>query len=1692
MEKKVLFLAFLMLTSFLFPAVKPHHLFCQIVHWIEQKENDDTIYLNVGVVCSNNTENVKKGHDYFVNELATLMYENRDELGIYLTPSQLDQIKEFNDSMFFLEDAKLYLYYYKSTTDSKQPYKRVEIPGCYPLKANNKKEVSFIVPDESEGTIGDGNIKTKEEKITVYYGICPIGKNIYGVGGVKVYVDFSGMTTKNGVASGDSKSVFIYDDESAVLNEMASILAAHLSPSSPACFTTLLILGLLLASMYYSGLNPASLFDISIPYLPSPPGIKFSGKTLGVVGRRAGAKYKEQKEKAAKVILSWVRAVKNKTLRRVSSSNIRTQIENALDSKSVSPVKKAALLLCVMTTRGRLSESVIRWILNASDDRVLQEIKNAPFPPDVRRILKSGMIDRNGNVVSAPLLNALENYVHASLLSSFKGRAAGNLSKWPIVGRVLDRTIGLVTGCPLVIRPWNAWLLSARDVVFGLKVQGEMVKHTLSYPIRWWLQATGMYKGEGGLLQRWAALTDDRKIELGHWFRLDTNVSRTYKGIRTALYQDIATNILWLYARRRLLNALVQHFRTRFPEDVARRKAQLVFERMVRRAMNSRNVLENPTIISWFGRLGLDNDRFIQHMRTIISDPTIDWDRKARLLLGEAGKNFHHEDMQQVNRLLGILMEIRRIERQNPNDYQRLQALREYLENRWHIHGKDFNLGEAFIRGKVFITAGKEHFIFERQGTVASSSYFLVGSLKETINQWAYLGLMRRLEQEGLTHMGPFPSPEGFSFVDGFKLFYLKLKVMWLGWGDWYRKEMITVYDPEEGERRVSYAYLLFSKGGTRTVDQVNRVVDNIERRTRQYFEDLLSEEGRMALNSLDNRMSLEQLLYNPGLAQHWYLEETTPNPRYWRANMNFLWPIGGSASPPDRFSLLWQVLALKTKRFQPMDQPLEQMMEMWFRHRFMNMLAGSELFNLHITQDEANRYPVMSSFHLPDAYGSFLERVKWYEYIYDAYCQYFGLRRDDSDSYNRIAQLTERPFTYADFTNKKMPIIHLHDMSYVPYIKGMPVSDWDYIKNGIVTVRRNGRWEAVSIDRIFAEGERQLKRLRTENPELYRIIEELQSRANEVRGIPSEDAIRDAERRLRRSLSSSEWAKISVIFDRLRELYAEMRRCKNGQELDNRIEEVQMILTSFLGDGKNNGTLDRLLINDDVRNAVRGIMRPPRRTLMEDEFEEIRRLLHNDAIPIEIRVILLNQFSQATKEWYRLWREADFIRIDPLRRAPEGSGWFTRAGIRMQEVIGKGIEKWIYGVSRSITTPLAEEVALSELYRSRTHELYMRVRTPQSELNTSNYVSVDYDLSEYNQAWKEWADSWPRFMGAWACYITRDPRGSSTQYGKEWYMAGMYHRGPSMPPPLHVLESMNYYGDNSLFTKMKMLSYRMLTPAWYLNSWLIRGVRNVQTGMYGWPTLYDINVGPDMNLDLMKTYVDVKRPLPHIVRSLFHPGEIMGGVGRWFRFRDAQETERGGVPIMHGVWEAPEHFTQMTGGFWFRRHTDAANPGLSRVDAFGQSRLDPRIAVYLIRESEYRHLFASDYYVRRLAEFSGVHRGISAEAKLFTFQRDMEGYGPKVNYLWSFISPAFFGYYLYHRVRSSIRRGEVPFVGGAVNRMQEMIGRSSGETSQRIRRWAMDKYMGFKANIRICPICGARFRRDGICPNCGYSIRYW
>jgi len=82
------------------------------------------------------------------------------------------------------------------------------------------------------------------------------------------------------------------------LSAFAGAIQSEVGSNLPFCFPAMLIAGLLIAAMYYSGRDPLSLFDITVPKLPKTPSFKVKMQTSPQMLRQVQRRYMMMKKQA--------------------------------------------------------------------------------------------------------------------------------------------------------------------------------------------------------------------------------------------------------------------------------------------------------------------------------------------------------------------------------------------------------------------------------------------------------------------------------------------------------------------------------------------------------------------------------------------------------------------------------------------------------------------------------------------------------------------------------------------------------------------------------------------------------------------------------------------------------------------------------------------------------------------------------------------------------------------------------------------------------------------------------------------------------------------------------------------------------------------------------------------------------------------------------------------------------------------------------------------------------------------------------------------------------------------------------------------------------------------------------------------------------------------------------------------------
>jgi len=172
--------------------------------------------------------------------------------------------------------------------------KRIAVQGCQDIPISTSEQ----------GMQKVGGIDTP---FTYYFGTCDISNVVQGKGQVLFRASYAG---KPGEICGSTQD-YPYDNSKAVGSNVfnaaiTDILAKAASGGGIGtlpCVSIFLVLGLLMASLYFSGKSPVTLLDLTTPRLPAPKGVTASGQILAPFGYAEMKRTVNQKMAAAAAAL---------------------------------------------------------------------------------------------------------------------------------------------------------------------------------------------------------------------------------------------------------------------------------------------------------------------------------------------------------------------------------------------------------------------------------------------------------------------------------------------------------------------------------------------------------------------------------------------------------------------------------------------------------------------------------------------------------------------------------------------------------------------------------------------------------------------------------------------------------------------------------------------------------------------------------------------------------------------------------------------------------------------------------------------------------------------------------------------------------------------------------------------------------------------------------------------------------------------------------------------------------------------------------------------------------------------------------------------------------------------------------------------------------------------------------------------
>lgn len=501
-------------------------------------------------------------------------------------------------------------------------------------------------------------------------------------------------------------------------------------------------------------------------------------------------------------------------------------------------------------------------------------------------------------------------------------------------------------------------------------------------------------------------------------------------------------------------------------------------------------------------------------------------------------------------------------------------------------------------------------------------------------------------------------------------------------------------------------------------------------------------------------------------------------------------------------------------------------------------------------------------------------------------------------------------------------------------------------------------------------------------------------------------------------------------------------------------------------------------------------------------------------------------RYAQITDDWHGFWQDSKIsIRpkneaspiggilpfaphkewsdalLDPLRKIRESSRSFGQWFERMSLYAGAPV----YGASYDL-------VSTSEKLKQNLWALNTKILSRQFE-------SQQMDPS-LRTAFQDIANVYPKYHIVWLGGIDRNPWGFSTSYGLQSSLAVGYHYGSAS------MWDFKWY--RPYMEKSEWIPFNLFTlpvkPALPLGLMFYRAFRGSQMAAWAYPGRWEYSGSP-MNPYNYSTgsKIGMLRSFLNPFYSVFDPlraGEVTN-TGRKFDFMNQargslsllagdQEMVRrdlGGQKYIRANAHAPQDAQWIMKGEYAVARYGAANPAAGHYTPRFELRLASRMAHNLIHgHGTFGGYFETDPSVSDRAYETRVKRELSSISLATKREEELRGFGMFFNSLWAWGSPLLFLYHLpfspvsprdmLQHFREGKRTANWEGLSSGQKARQVLTGRTSGtgfltNAKTKLKFWETDEegktglVNPLNKDLIPCSLCGNLITRFGQCSSC-------
>lgn len=1605
--------------------------------------------------------------------------------------------QEFSKGTFkTLQDAELTFYFSGVAGDT-------PIPGCNPAKTSEVKAVPY--KDSS------GNSQT----LQIYVAKCTIPEELLAEKCMDISVNFQGnafaypATTALTVCA--EKNKLIDSLGGTTPNSLIGIILSYSENEPGVCLLSMALLGLLLASMFYTGKNPLSLLDITTPKLPTPKGVASSGSVLAPMAySRMGSRLREADKYMGKFFSQYTKNT-NKSLSDKGHADLAAMIEAAFkdDKKGSSHHLKA--LAYRFAERDPSNIEGLRRILalNPKDRTYGRELRE--HLTDFQR--RGGIDNTIGMMADLSEIGKIQSRFMAKLggqSEEGKGflrndaaldwtnrtlkKAARPLMRVPLVGLFVTGAIGnFFSG----IQYSKRFVRSVAKIPGG--IANTVIPDSVRNKIHEKAETSGWKKAPVTKALDWYLdVSSSSKIQLGRHMQVADKLGQMYATWDEAVSADV---------NRYLFSKITQLHRNVIDEDLTRsmdinQMRDLVGRsHMIDRVMGDRETMAHLRAME-SGEGGV-RGRNVLTLHEIFTGTfegvTKPEDIRLRRTL-ELLKVFVHEaavsGSMDVHQSAAIIEDIHRIINSSISSHEKLTEIMKVLGRKEYeevfellkfdstcigfIHEiEKIREGEvdAYKRAILLEESIRAH--HEKAKTKGAGDFNLqIGKNPteegRTTYTSAWSNYMFNEYMRNLEAGNGVRSHEGESLISNVMAgTWVKLLNQMYGISraelerDPQRRELMNIME--------RYLHTLFSGG-----DSVANRYGNPEA-LRQYGG--LNYSAGKLLESPEavasSRTLLQPLLYNAELAFSrdksvkvvGNIEESRPHAGWWKIDMKQYWNFGPSESNQISVSYMASKM-FNVARYQPSLVEFE-------KRASREGAEGMNKIPVYESGFLNRRLVSMMEEHMPNSYTHADEAFRYFRSVLAEYVRRYA----DVAEEGGVKKYEDLSNTLKRLTNDEI-IAHVlksreeGNLVNAEFLEGMfaylkkPVNA-DIYKKGVWAQTGDGSIIPVGIDTPLGDHDRVLNGIL-----VYRDKDEGRWRKFDVG-----ESERGALKNLPQELSD--------------DYHGKFKRNEDGSFVLN--EHNEKIWIPGLVGVKDKSLWEGFLGNVETRHRDRDL-----------GSKEYLAILHT--------------YSKTTGDWSKLNQRSDsimFMNKDEFMKRGEMAykeKWYGRA---LESV---GVSAIIDPAARVLRSGFWNVGVAAEQFLMNMHGRTMM------NLDAMNVVSERYREHAQRLAWHIWGENEAsnpyispgmgrslsnvstalfQFVWAWETTTDRHPTGGSYALYKRFQERTLYHFGPESPYPVGMLTKSYFDSDQ----RIGMFANNLAPMA---ARWVMRPVvtmfRNYKQSMMGQTTPFDLTGNP------MDSFASTEPRTLEGLRALTNPwfagidGGMISGILRKYSpkfvrqgeeiklFRQGEEIQRmmGGEAHRKGLDASVEHFSDVWSTGIHARMLDA-NPNLSILGLRGTTDAAVRTAEVLTQEERFGGFFEGDPYLAKQARSNVIRRFGSAGLNELERVDEMSHSGPLTRVSgWRYMNPLLLAWHFpirgvkdvasYARtfLETSFEQGLKRGVSQTAHEFMETRSRTVPWIKEKAKdTWAITKPFTNLLELPLCPYCHSRVvGRGGACNN--------